>query len=201
MKKTLLVAVNARFSHTNLAVRSLKLALDAAGIPAAFVEYTINQPVREILADIVSRAPGCSFPVISGTSDRSSSLVRNFALSSRTFQSCWADRRSASTRRTGSPVTDGRTASSAARGSRSSRRYCQNRIRAGFSAPAGLPTWTRSRSHTATLHPSPTGYSIMNHRAAVRTAAPTASPPPTGRCGSARCRSSLTICKNCSTHG
>ena len=58
MKKTLLVAVNARFSHTNLAVRSLKLALDAAGIPAAFVEYTINQPVREILADIVSRAPG-----------------------------------------------------------------------------------------------------------------------------------------------
>lgn len=57
MKKTLLVAVNARFSHTNLAVRSLKLALDAAGIPAAFVEYTINQPVREILADIVSRAP------------------------------------------------------------------------------------------------------------------------------------------------
>ena len=58
MKKTLLVAVNARFSHTNLAVRSLKLALDAAGIPAAFAEYTINQPVREILADIVSRAPG-----------------------------------------------------------------------------------------------------------------------------------------------
>ena len=193
MKKTLLVAVNARFSHTNLAVRSLKLALDAAGIPAAFAEYTINQPVREIL--------GCSFPVISGTSDRSSSLVRNFAPSSRTFQSFWAGRRSASTRKTGSPVTDGRTASSAARGSRSSRRYCQNRIRAGFSAPAGLPTWTRSRSHTATLHPSPTGYSIMNHRAAVRTAAPTASPPPTGRYGSARCRSSLTICKNCSTRG
>ncbi|HIX65072.1 MAG TPA: DUF4080 domain-containing protein [Candidatus Anaerotruncus excrementipullorum] len=50
--ETLLVAVNARFSHTNLAVRYLKNALEGAGIPAAFREYTINQPVEEILADL-----------------------------------------------------------------------------------------------------------------------------------------------------
>ena len=50
--QTLLVAVNARYSHTNLAVRYLKNALEGAGIPAEFVEYTINQPVGEILADL-----------------------------------------------------------------------------------------------------------------------------------------------------
>ncbi|MEG1571716.1 MAG: cobalamin B12-binding domain-containing protein, partial [Clostridia bacterium] len=55
--KTLLVAINAKFTHTNLAVRSLQNALLAAGIAADFVEYTINQPLHDILADIVRREP------------------------------------------------------------------------------------------------------------------------------------------------
>ncbi|MEM1485109.1 DUF4080 domain-containing protein [Oscillospiraceae bacterium PP1C4] len=55
--KVLLVAVNAKFSHTNLAVRYLQNTLRQAGIDADFAEYTINQPPREILADIVSRCP------------------------------------------------------------------------------------------------------------------------------------------------
>lgn len=55
--KILLVAVNAKFSHTNLAVRYLKHALEQAGMNADFAEYTINQPLRDILTDIVLRAP------------------------------------------------------------------------------------------------------------------------------------------------
>ncbi|MDD3334510.1 MAG: cobalamin B12-binding domain-containing protein [Eubacteriales bacterium] len=55
--KTLLVAINAKYAHTNLAVRSLQLALTGAGIPAEFAEYTINQPVRDILADIALQSP------------------------------------------------------------------------------------------------------------------------------------------------
>lgn len=55
--KTLLVAVNAKFSHTNLAVRSLKKALDAAEIPAEFAEFTINQTPDEILRGIAAFAP------------------------------------------------------------------------------------------------------------------------------------------------
>ncbi|MEG0493950.1 MAG: DUF4080 domain-containing protein [Clostridia bacterium] len=54
---TLLVAINAKFTHTNLAVRSLQNALLAANIAADFVEYTINQPLHDILADIVRREP------------------------------------------------------------------------------------------------------------------------------------------------
>ena len=57
MGTTLLVAINARYSHTNLAVRSLRRALEAAGIPAEVAEYTINQPDRELLADIARREP------------------------------------------------------------------------------------------------------------------------------------------------
>lgn len=55
--KTLLVALNAKYAHTNLAVRYLQNALERAGMPAEIAEYTINQPVREVLADIVRRAP------------------------------------------------------------------------------------------------------------------------------------------------
>lgn len=57
MLKTLLVAINAKFSHTNLAVRCLKKALDAADIPAQFAEFTINQPADTILQEIASFAP------------------------------------------------------------------------------------------------------------------------------------------------
>lgn len=53
--KTLLVAINAKYAHTNLAVRTLHNALEQAGIPSDFAEYTINQPVRDILSDIALR--------------------------------------------------------------------------------------------------------------------------------------------------
>ncbi len=53
----LLTAVNARYSHTNLAVRYLQNALMQAGIVSEIAEYTINEPVRAILADIARRAP------------------------------------------------------------------------------------------------------------------------------------------------
>ena len=55
--KTLLVAINAKYSHTNLAVRSLKKSLDAAGISAEFMEFTINQTPDEILRGIAAFAP------------------------------------------------------------------------------------------------------------------------------------------------
>lgn len=54
--KTLLVAINASYSHTNLAVRSLKYyALNHYSAPdfsIDFCEFTINQPVGEILRGI-----------------------------------------------------------------------------------------------------------------------------------------------------
>ena len=53
----LLAAVNARYSHTNLAVRYLQNALMQAGIASEIAEYTINEPARAILADIARRAP------------------------------------------------------------------------------------------------------------------------------------------------
>lgn len=54
---TLLVAINAKYSHTNLAVRYLSGALASAGISCDIAEYTINQPVRVVLADIARRKP------------------------------------------------------------------------------------------------------------------------------------------------
>lgn len=53
--KILLAAVNAKFSHTNLAVRDLQNVLAAAGLEAEIAEYTINQPAWEILADLARR--------------------------------------------------------------------------------------------------------------------------------------------------
>lgn len=55
--KTILVALNAKFSHTNLAVRYLRHSLLAAGIPCEIAEFTINQPVRAIVAALASRQP------------------------------------------------------------------------------------------------------------------------------------------------
>lgn len=55
--KPVLVAINARYSHTNLAVRYLRQALQEAGIGCEIAEHTINQPVREIVADIAQRQP------------------------------------------------------------------------------------------------------------------------------------------------
>lgn len=56
MKDILLAAVNARYNHTNIAVRSISLY---CGVPelAAFGEWTINQPVLEILRGITEYHP------------------------------------------------------------------------------------------------------------------------------------------------
>lgn len=53
----ILVAVNAKFSHTNLAVRYLRHSLLEQGLPCEIAEYTINQPVRLITADLARRNP------------------------------------------------------------------------------------------------------------------------------------------------
>lgn len=55
---TLLIAINAKYSHTSLAVRSLRAALAGAGLSASIAEYTINQPLREILSSLAARAGG-----------------------------------------------------------------------------------------------------------------------------------------------
>lgn len=56
MKNVLLCGLNARYSHSALALMCLKYA---AGAPdnLAIAEYTINQPISEVVADIVRRAP------------------------------------------------------------------------------------------------------------------------------------------------
>ncbi len=53
--KTLLVAINASYSHTCLAVRSIASYCNSPDV--SFVEFTINQPVDEILRGIVQRNP------------------------------------------------------------------------------------------------------------------------------------------------
>ena len=53
----LLVAINAKYTHTNLGVRYLKNALKEEQIPSEFLEFTINQPVRDILTEIAQRKP------------------------------------------------------------------------------------------------------------------------------------------------
>lgn len=56
--KILLVAVNASYSHTNLAVRSLKYFVEQhcndSDAEIEFCEFTINQPVGEVLRGIAS---------------------------------------------------------------------------------------------------------------------------------------------------
>ena len=61
--RILLVAINAKYIHSNLAVYSLKayadLALSKAGCQAdiSLAEYTINQPADDILMDIYEKKP------------------------------------------------------------------------------------------------------------------------------------------------
>lgn len=57
MKSVLLLAVNARFSHTNLALYYLKTVLENASIPAVIKEYNINQDFLEVLYDIARQDP------------------------------------------------------------------------------------------------------------------------------------------------
>ncbi|HCT93087.1 MAG TPA: B12-binding domain-containing radical SAM protein [Lachnospiraceae bacterium] len=52
-----LVAVNAKYIHSNLAVYDLKAYAKAHGIPVTVREYTINQPREQIMADIYRQKP------------------------------------------------------------------------------------------------------------------------------------------------
>ena len=65
--KILLVAINAKYIHSNLAVYCLKAYAEKYGDTSDEIsigEYTINQQLDEILRDIYKRKPDC--PAISG---------------------------------------------------------------------------------------------------------------------------------------
>ena len=55
--KVLLTAINAKYIHSNLAVYSLKNYVSDYGYDVEIAEYTINQNIDEILADIFRRKP------------------------------------------------------------------------------------------------------------------------------------------------
>lgn len=59
--KYLLVAINAKYIHSNLAVYSLKAFAGKKGIPVELKEYTINQPKDYILKDIYMQKPDAVF--------------------------------------------------------------------------------------------------------------------------------------------
>lgn len=58
MGQVVLAAVNAKYIHSNLAVYSLKDYAGQAGLPVQIREYTINQPMGEILKDLYKSRPG-----------------------------------------------------------------------------------------------------------------------------------------------
>lgn len=58
MGQVVLAAVNAKYIHSNLAVYSLKAYAKQAGEEVRLKEYTINQPLGEILKDIYQSGPG-----------------------------------------------------------------------------------------------------------------------------------------------
>lgn len=55
--KILLVAINAKYIHSNLAVHSIRVSLEKNGYSAEVREYTINNQIEEILDDIYIRKP------------------------------------------------------------------------------------------------------------------------------------------------
>ena len=57
MSKILLTTLNARYTHTCLAIYYLKKCLNTAGIKVDICEFTINQPLLEILQEIAERKP------------------------------------------------------------------------------------------------------------------------------------------------
>ena len=57
-KEILLVAINAKYIHSNLAVYSLKAAAENYSDHISIAEYTINNRVEEILDDIYVKKPG-----------------------------------------------------------------------------------------------------------------------------------------------
>ena len=57
----LLVAVNAKYIHSNLAVYSLKASAGAYGPMVRLAEYTVNQPKDDIFRAIYSKKPELLF--------------------------------------------------------------------------------------------------------------------------------------------
>ena len=55
--KILLVAINAKYIHSNLAVHSIRGVLEENGYKAEIREYTINNQIEDILDDIYIRKP------------------------------------------------------------------------------------------------------------------------------------------------
>lgn len=53
--KILFIAINAKYPHTNLAVRLLKNETDKIGLVSEFVEHTINSDIVIVLDDLLSR--------------------------------------------------------------------------------------------------------------------------------------------------
>ncbi len=53
--KVLLVAVNAKYIHSNLAIYCLKSYVMSKGYEVELVEYTINQPIGDILRDLYKK--------------------------------------------------------------------------------------------------------------------------------------------------
>ena len=56
-KNILLVAINAKYIHSNLAVHSIRGVLEQNGYSAKIREYTINNQIEDILDDIYIRKP------------------------------------------------------------------------------------------------------------------------------------------------
>ena len=56
-EKILLVAINAKYIHSNLAVHSIRGVLEQNGYKAEIREYTINNQIEDILDDIYIRKP------------------------------------------------------------------------------------------------------------------------------------------------
>lgn len=55
--KVLLAAINAKYIHSNLAVYSLKAYAEKFGYKAKIAEYTINQPLNELLGELFEQKP------------------------------------------------------------------------------------------------------------------------------------------------
>jgi hypothetical protein len=55
MKKLVLTTLNARYTHTSLALYYLSAVLNEQDIRTEICEYNINQPRLDVIEDILSR--------------------------------------------------------------------------------------------------------------------------------------------------
>ncbi len=58
-QSVLLVGMNAKYTHTALAIRSISAFLSEKKVPHQWAEYSINDPYETIFFDIVERKPDC----------------------------------------------------------------------------------------------------------------------------------------------